>query len=109
MATGYVWRRRELIAAGTAGDVIVIEDVHWVDEASRALADVLSRSARSATAHRDHPASGRTAAACDATIDLQPITDGDAERLLLGELPTTSPATPRSSGSSARPPATRCT
>ena len=77
----------ELIATTMPAAVIVIEDVHWLDEASRSLLDVVARTpaphlAVVATRRPDGWEPPATV-----TIDLAPLDDEVAEQLLLRELP----------------------
>jgi class 3 adenylate cyclase/tetratricopeptide (TPR) repeat protein len=69
--------------------VIVVEDVHWMDEASRSVLDVL---ARTSAPHLAVVATRRPDGwepPATVTIELTPLDDEVAEQLLLRELPKT--------------------
>ncbi len=78
----------ELIATMTMpAAAIVIEDVHWLDEASRSLLDVV---ARTPAPHLSVVVTRRPDGwepPATVTIDLAPLDDEVAEQLLLRELP----------------------
>ena len=78
----------ELIVAFAGDDsVILVEDSHWIDEASRGLLDLLCRmpDRRAAMVLTRRPDGWVPASAT--TIELEPIDDEAAEQLLLSELP----------------------
>jgi len=78
----------DLLAAATrASCVIVIEDVHWLDEGSRDVFEVLARRCppRLSVVITQRP--GGWIAPATTIVELAPIDAADAERLLLDELP----------------------
>jgi class 3 adenylate cyclase/tetratricopeptide (TPR) repeat protein len=78
----------ELIVAFAAGEVIVFEDVHWIDEASRALVDVLGTmmGARLSLVLTRRPEGWAPSPVT--RIALTPIDSAFADELLLRELPS---------------------
>ena len=78
----------ELIAT-IAGDdsVVVVEDIHWIDEASRLLLESLCAAPdrRAAVVLTRRP--GATSMPVSSTIELEALDDEHANRLLLSELP----------------------
>jgi class 3 adenylate cyclase/tetratricopeptide (TPR) repeat protein len=80
----------ELIAAATrAGAVVVLEDVHWLDEASRGVLEVLARNCPPHLAIVLTQRPGAWQAPAGTTIELAPIDDAVAEQLLIEQLPAT--------------------
>lgn len=79
----------DLIARMTApAAVVVVEDVHWLDEASQALLEVVIRTPAPhlGVVMTRRPGGWEPPAAV--TIDLAPVDDAVAEQLLLHELPS---------------------
>ena len=90
----------DLIAVATSRRaVVVIEDVHWLDEGSRALLEVLARNCPPHLAVVVTQRAGGWQAPAATTVELVPIDDAVAEQLLLDQLHRLPPATPRWSAS----------
>ena len=77
-----------VVAAAGTGGVIVVEDVHWIDDASRAILETLcalpDRRVAVILTRRPDGSVPETAT----TIELRPIHDDDADQLLLRVLPS---------------------
>lgn len=69
------------------GGVVVIDDVHWLDESSRRLIDVMCRSADRSAAIVTTRRPGTWAPPDAVTVELSAIDDGAADQLLLDNLP----------------------
>ena len=79
----------ELLAVATSpGAVVVIEDVHWLDEGSRGLLEVLARNCPPHLAVVVTQREGGWQAPAATTVELMPIDDAVAEQLLLDQLPS---------------------
>jgi tetratricopeptide (TPR) repeat protein len=79
----------ELLAAvARFGAVVVIEDVHWLDEASRGVLDVLARTCPPSLTVVMTQRPGGWQAPAASSVELAPIDDTVAEQLLIAQLPT---------------------
>lgn len=78
----------ELVSATVAGrpTVLVVDDVHWLDEASRALVATIART-QPDTAVVLTARPGGWLPPADVTVDLPPVPPHEAERLLIQALP----------------------
>jgi class 3 adenylate cyclase/tetratricopeptide (TPR) repeat protein len=76
-----------LLAVAGYDTVIVFEDVHWIDDASRAVLEVLVRVLAGHTAMVLTRRPGGWCPSSVTTIELAPITGEFADQLLLRELP----------------------
>ena len=76
-----------IVQTGAIGAVLVLEDVHWLDEPSQALLEVVCRmpAPRPCIVMTRRP--GGWDPPADVVIELAPIDDTFAEQLLLSELP----------------------